>query len=155
MRGLFAAAALVLSACAHGSPASAQPLVEAPAGSLRGESLGGVNVFRGVPYAQPPVGWRRWRPPAELSRWDGVRAATEFGPACHQPTARGTSMYAGEAPEMSEDCLSLNVWAPQDAEGLPVFVWIHGGALTTGASSEAMYDGAALAREGLVVVSIN
>ncbi|WP_296816747.1 carboxylesterase family protein [Brevundimonas sp.] len=155
MRGLVAAAALALAACAHGAPAVSQPVVEAPAGTLRGVSQGDVNAFRGIPYAQPPVGWRRWRPPAELPRWSGVRDAADFGPACHQPTARGTSIYAGEAPEMSEDCLSLNIWAPDDAEGLPVFVWIHGGALTTGASSEAMYDGAALAREGLVVVSIN
>lgn len=154
-RAVFATIALVAAALAVASGAGAQPVVDAPAGSVRGQAEQGLNVFRGVPYAQPPVGWRRWRPPAELDRWSGVRDALAFGPACHQPTARGASIYAGEAPEMSEDCLSLNIWAPENAEGLPVFVWIHGGALTTGASSEAMYDGAALAREGLVVVSIN
>ncbi len=142
--------------CTHVPVAQAQPVVEAPAGALSGETQDGINAFRGIPYAAPPVGWRRWRAPAEAERWSGVRDATEFGPACHQPTARGTSIYAAaEAPQMSEDCLFLNVWAPENAENLPVFVWIHGGALTTGSSSEAMYDGQQMASEGVVVVSIN
>jgi para-nitrobenzyl esterase len=154
--GLLAVLALVGCALTPGS-VSAQPVVEAPAGVVRGETADGVNAFRGVPYALPPTGWRRWRPPAEAPRWRGTRDATRFGPACHQPTARGTSIYAAaEAPTMSEDCLSLNVWAPEGARGAPVFVWIHGGALTTGASSEGMYDGARMAAsQGMVVVSIN
>lgn len=157
-RIVIAAAALLAAACAL-SPAAgrAQPLVDAPAGAVRGEAADGVNVFRGVPYALAPTGWRRWRPPAGMPRWSGTRDATRFGPACHQPTARGTSIYAAaEAPTMSEDCLFLNVWTPQGAEDAPVFVWIHGGALSTGASSEAMYDGARMAAsQGMVVVSIN
>ena len=129
------------------SPAWAEsgPVVQAPAGPLRGEAVDGVDVFRGVPYALPPTGWRRWRPPAEMSPWTRTRDATRFGAACHQPVARGESIYSGEEPTMSEDCLFLNVWAPQGAEAAPVFVWIHGGALTTGASNEAMYDGARMA----------
>ena len=151
-----ALAALAALGCASLPEAQAQPVVDAPAGAVRGEALDGVNAFRGIPYAEPPVGWRRWRAPAALDRWSEVRDATAFGPACHQPTARGTSIYAADqAPEMSEDCLSLNIWAPENAQNLPVFVWIHGGALTTGASSEAMYDGRLLASEGAVVVSIN
>ena len=151
-----ALAAFAAIGCAHVPVAQAQPVVEAPAGALRGEALDGVNAFLGIPYAAPPVGWRRWRAPAEAESWSGVRDATAFGPACHQPTARGTSIYAAaEPPTMSEDCLFLNVWAPENAEGLPVFVWIHGGALTTGSSSEAMYDGRLMASEGAVVVSIN
>lgn len=139
------------------SVALAQPVVTAPAGGLLGESANGVDVFRGIPYAAPPTGWRRWRPPAEAPLWRGTRDATRFGPACHQPTARGTSIYApAESPSMSEDCLSLNIWAPKGANAAPVFVWIHGGALSTGAGSEAMYDGARMAAtQGLVVVSIN
>ena len=140
------------------SPAWAQagPVVQAPAGPLQGEIVDGVEVFRGVPYALPPTGWRRWRPPAEMSPWTRTRDATRFGAACHQPVARGESIYSGEEPTMSEDCLFLNVWAPQGAEAAPVFVWIHGGALTTGASNEAMYDGARMAAaQGMVVVSIN
>lgn len=154
--GLFAALATVGCALTP-TAAPAQPVVDAPAGAVRGEAANGVNAFRGLPYALPPTGWRRWRPPAELPRWTGTRDATEFGPACHQPTARGTSIYAAaEAPTMSEDCLSLNIWAPEAARAAPVFVWIHGGALSTGASSEPMYDGARMAAsQGMVVVSIN
>lgn len=154
--GVFAALATVGCALIP-TAAPAQPVVDAPAGAVRGEAAEGVNVFRGVPYALPPTGWRRWRAPAEMPRWGETRDATAFGPACHQPTARGTSIYAAaEAPPMSEDCLSLNIWSPAGAEDAPVFVWIHGGALSTGASREAMYDGARMAAsQGMVVVSIN
>jgi len=153
---LRALAAAFVIGCMFGGPALAQPVVEAPAGSLRGEAVDGVNVFRGVPYALPPTGWRRWKPPAEAPRWRGTRDATQFGAACHQPIARGESIYAGEAPTMSEDCLFLNVWTPDGVRDAPVFVWIHGGALNTGAGSEPMYDGARMAAaQGMVVVSIN
>lgn len=135
----------------------AQPVVDAPAGSLRGEALTGVDVYRGVPYALPPTGWRRWRPPAEMPRWRATRDAVRFGSACHQPVGRSASIYsAAQDPTMSEDCLFLNVWAPQGATRAPVFVWIHGGALAAGASDEAMYDGARMAAsQGMLVVSIN
>jgi para-nitrobenzyl esterase len=151
LAGLAAVGCLLID-----SPAWAQPVVEAPAGAVRGETANGVNVFRGLPYALPPTGWRRWKPPAEMPRWRQTRDATQFGAACHQPVARGQSIYAGEEPTMSEDCLFLNVWTPQQATDAPVFVWIHGGALNTGASSEAMYDGARMAAsQGMVVVTIN
>lgn len=150
-----AALALLAVGCAHVAAASAQPVVEAPAGAVRGIELDGVRAFKGIPYAAPPTGWRRWRPPAEAPRWRGVRDAAEFGPACHQLVSRGTSIYAGETPPMSEDCLSLNVWSPDGATRAPVFVWIHGGALVNGSSSETLYDGERMAREGVVVVSIN
>ncbi|MDY6922706.1 MAG: carboxylesterase family protein [Pseudomonadota bacterium] len=155
-KGVLAALAVVGCALAP-TAAPAQTVVDAPAGAVRGETAEGVHVFRGVPYALPPTGWRRWRAPAPMPRWSETRDATAFGPACHQPTARGTSIYAAaEPPEMSEDCLSLNIWSPQGATDAPVFVWIHGGALSTGASSEPMYDGARLAAsQGMVVVSIN
>lgn len=153
--GLTVALAICLPCVAAAQPSEA-PVVQAPAGPVRGEAADGVNVFRGVPYALPPTGWRRWRAPAEMPRWRETRDASRFGAACHQPVARGQSIYAGEAPTMSEDCLFLNIWAPADARKAPVFVWIHGGALTTGSSSEAMYDGARMAAaHGMVVVSIN
>ena len=138
-------------------PATAQtaPVVSAPAGTVRGEASDGLRVFKGLPYALPPVGWRRWKPPVAAPAWKGERDATKFGPACYQPKSRPGSLYANDPPAMSEDCLSLNVWTPAAASKLPVLVWIHGGALTTGASSEAVYDGTALAKQGLVVVSIN
>ncbi|WP_149196576.1 carboxylesterase/lipase family protein [Luteimonas suaedae] len=132
------------------------PVVEAPAGALRGEATDGVAAFRGIPYAAAPTGRMRWRPPVAAASWDGVRDAIHFGPACHQPTSRPGSIYApAQPPPMSEDCLSLNVWAPAAADGAPVFVWIHGGSLVAGAGSEAMYDGARLAARGVVVVTIN
>ena len=155
---LIVLAALAAVGCALSpTPAPAQPVVEAPAGPVRGEAMTGVNAFRGIPYALAPIGWRRWRPPVEAPRWNETRDASRFGPACHQPTTRGASIYAAaEPPPMSEDCLSLNIWVPEGARDAPVFVWIHGGALTSGVSSEAMYDGARMAAsQGLVVVSIN
>src|SRR5690606_29201906 len=97
-----------------------------------------------------------WQAPVTAADWKGVRDATRFGPACHQPPSRPGSIYApAEAMPMSEDCLSLNVWKPADARHAPVFVWIHGGSLTGGSGREPMYDGSALAARGLVVVTIN
>jgi para-nitrobenzyl esterase len=140
----------------------AQPIVEAPGGALKGAALDGVNVYRGIPYAQPPVRRLRWRPPVPAQRWKGVRDATRFGPACVQPPSRPGSIYSpAQSLAVSEDCLSLNVWAPADASKAadarkaPVFVWIHGGSLVAGSGSEPMYDGARLASQGLVVVTIN
>ena len=152
IRILLAAAAL----CGAQVLAGTGPVVTAPAGALRGEALEAIHVFRGIPYAQPPVRQLRWRPPVPAEAWDGVRDATRFGPACHQPPPRPGSIYSpAEALPVSEDCLSLNVWAPADAQGAPVFVWIHGGSLVAGSGREAMYDGQALARQGIVVVTIN
>jgi para-nitrobenzyl esterase len=137
-------------------PAAAQPdaLVAAPAGKLRGEAIGALNVFKGIPYALPPLGGLRWRPPVAMSPWTGVRDATQFGAACTQPKLP-PSLYSEELAAVSEDCLFLNVWAQQGARNKPVLVWIHGGALTSGSSSERLYDGAKLAARGVVVVSIN
>lgn len=140
-------------------PATAnEPIeVDMPAGAVRGELADGIAVFRGIPYAAPPVGERRWRPPGPLPRWSDVRDASEFGPSCFQPMARAeaSSIYADDVGPMSEDCLTLNIWAPEDATDAPVFVWIHGGALVSGSSRFSMYDGRHLAEQGLVVVSIN
>lgn len=152
LRHLLAFGSLVLA-----SPAVAQsgPVVDAPSGAVRGSAEGDLNVFRGVPYAVPPVQAMRWRPPAPLARWKGVRAATEFGPACVQPQSKLASVYAGDPLPVSEDCLTLNIWAPAHARNAPVFFWIHGGALVTGSGREAMYDGKRLAERGVIVVSIN
>ncbi len=141
---------------AQAASASASPVVQAPAGALRGEAVDDIAVFRGIPYAQPPVKRMRWQAPVAAARWSGVREATRFGPACHQPPSRPGSIYApAEALPMSEDCLSLNVWAPASADAAPVFVWIHGGSLVAGSSSETLYDGARLAARGVVVVTLN
>ena len=133
----------------------AAPLVTAPAGTLRGAAVGDIRVFKGIPYALPPTGSMRWKPPAPSPGWQNTREATEFGFVCVQPKPQPASIYAWDLRPMSEDCLSLNIWAPAGARNAPVFFWIHGGALSSGAGSDPLYDGAALAARGLVVVSIN
>ena len=134
---------------------AAAPIVEAPAGKIEGQLDGKLRVFKGIPYALPPAGTERWKPPSPMPRWAGVRKATEFGPACYQPTVTVKTVYTRDPLPMDEDCLTLNIWAPSDARRAPVFFWIYGGALTSGASREAIYDGARLAARGVVVVSIN
>lgn len=131
------------------------PIVNAPAGTMEGLQEGDLRVFKGIPYALPPVGSRRWRPPVPMPRWDGIRKATRFGPICFQPLSPPASIYSWTPAPMSEDCLTLNIWAPTEARNAPVFFWIHGGALTTGSSRDTLYDGARLARQGVVVVSLN
>jgi len=135
--------------------ANAPPMVSAPAGKLQGVASGNVHVFKGIPYATPPVGALRWKPPLPAQKWKGVRAATEFGAACIQPKGKPDSIYFWSLPSTSEDCLFLNVWAPANARKAPVFFWIHGGALSGGSSSEPLYDGTRMAELGIVVVSIN
>jgi para-nitrobenzyl esterase len=131
------------------------PFAKAPAGKVEGTAEDGLHVFKGIPYALPP---ERWKPPTAMPRWRGVRKATEFGPACVQPHSRPGSIYeiSADAPQpMSEDCLTLNVWAPSGARKAPVLLWIHGGSLIIGASREGFYDGARLASRGVVVVTVN
>jgi len=107
----------------------------------------GMTVFRGIPFAAPPVAELRWKAPQPPIRWEGVRPADTFGPACLQ----GRDVFK------SEDCLYLNVWTKAESldEGLPVMVWIHGGGWSSGASSRAVYDGVGFADKGIVLVSVN
>lgn len=130
--------------------------VATQSGRLAGLELpGGVTVFRGIRYAQPPVGSLRWKPPAAVLAYDGVRAAVDFGPACPQVRSASGSIYAQEPPRMSEDCLFLNVWRPPAADRSSVMVWLHGGALRGGDPASALYDGSGLARKGVVLVTVN
>lgn len=131
------------------------PVVAAPAGSVEGTQAGDLRVFKGIPYALPPVGQARWKPPRPMPRWEGVRKAAEFGPACIQLMPQLSNVYSEPPMPMSEDCLTLNIWAPENAHNAPVFFWIYGGALAGGASRDPLYDGARLAEQGVVVVSIN
>ena len=125
---------------------------ETDAGVLRGAvAPDGVASFLGVRYAAPPVGAGRFRPPRPETPWTGVRDALEFGPAAMQPP----SPLVDRGLELSEDCLTLNVWVPPEASAAAVMVWFHGGGFTTGASSIPWYHGAALARRGVVVVTVN
>lgn len=134
-----------------------EPRVTVTAGSLRGEAirLGERTVysFKGIPFAAPPVGRLRWRPPQPPERWQGIRDCLEFPPACPQP---GDLTDGLRYPNQSEDCLYVNVWSPSlDQESkLPVMVWIHGGGNTIGGSSAFLYDGRHFATSGVVLVSI-
>ncbi len=132
----------------------ANPVVRTRLGLLRGEALAGVRVFRGVPFAAPPLGPLRFRPPGALKAWAGERDATRFASAPLQPAER-------ERVEHSEDCLYLNIWTPQGGRAAPhgkgpspVFVWIHGGGFTSGRAFEPVYDGAQFASEGIVCVTV-
>ena len=123
-------------------------------GSVRGEAIGDLRVFRGIPYAAPPLGLSRWRAPQPPEPWRGTRAAVDFGAPCWQRRAEGIYDLGPIAP--SEDCLYLNVWTRAPAgERLPVMVWIHGGELQFGHGHLPMYDGAALSAKGVVLVTIN
>ncbi|MGK6320903.1 carboxylesterase/lipase family protein [Sphingomonas sp. DT-204] len=155
MHSILRIGALAAGALLGVGAAWAGPVAHAPAGVAEGVTAGRINIFRGLPYAQPPVGPLRWKPPVGLPPWQGVRKATSFGPACVQPRPRVQSIYANPPERMSEDCLVLNVWTPKDARNLPVFVWIHGGALVGGYGHEGTYDGARMAAKGMIVVSIN
>jgi len=129
-------------------------IVNAPAGPVKGTTQNGLHVFKGIPYASAPTGDARWKSPAPVPGWKDPFDASAFGPACVQPVTGG-NIYAETLSPMSEDCLNLNVWTPKGARKAPVIVWIHGGTLTRGASSQIVYDGAALAKRGVIVVSIN
>ncbi len=150
--GAVAAACLTVPAASF---ADDRPTVEAPAGAVQGVTDGGMRAFKGIPYAQAPVGQMRWKPPVTAAHWDGVRDAAKFGPACIQTPAKPGNVYTDPPAATSEDCLSLNVWSPKDAHNLPVIVWIHGGALVGGSSSESLFGGEKWAARGVVVVSIN
>ena len=131
------------------------PIVKAPAGTVEGRMEGELRVFKGIPFALPPVGERRWKAPSSMPPWTGVKKATEFGAACLQPKPTLSNIYTRNPMPMSEDCLTLNIWTPVHAHNAPVFFWIYGGALVGGASREETYDGTRLADQGIVVVSIN
>ncbi|WP_030953084.1 carboxylesterase/lipase family protein, partial [Streptomyces sp. NRRL S-481] len=136
----------------------ADPVVSTPFGAVRGRYERGVAVFRGVPYAAPPFGPRRFRPPVPVPPWEGVREAGDFGPTSPKPPYSDAFAYYLSDPVIpGDDCLNLNVWTPDPAPGarLPVLVWLHGGALTRGSSAVPVYDGNAFARDGVVCVSVN
>ncbi len=143
----LAAAVFALGACA------AHADVHVAQGDLAGVTTGGVESFKGIPFAAPPVGDLRWRPPEPPANWTGVRKADAFGPICMQ-AARG--FFSGSP--MSEDCLTLNVWRPAGAkpgDKLPVMVWIYGGAFIQGSSAAPFYDGTRFAKAGVILVSLN
>ena len=141
--------------------AAGGPIVTVESGKLKGVAETGaspIRIFRGVPFASPPVADLRWREPQTVAPWSGIRQATEFAPRCMQQPLFSDMMFRSTA--MSEDCLYLNIWTPAKLGGvphhkLPVLVYVYGGGFVAGDSSEKRYDGAALARRGIVVVTMN
>jgi len=143
--GLLASAAL----------ADAPITVHTASGPVVGREVGGIDVFKGVPFAAPPVGALRWRPPQPAPAWTAARDASAYGPACPQVTYAGQPNAGGYMGPTSEDCLNLNVWAPKGAHKAPVMVWIFGGGNVAGANSIPPNDGSAFARDGVVLVAVN
>ncbi len=141
-----------LTTDAASTPSGSRPEVRTSAGTVRGSWEAGVAVFRGIPFAEPPVGALRFAAPRPVRGWDGVREAVSFGPPPPQAAAFGMDGLAKEA--AGDDWLTINVWSPEPgpSAGLPVMVWIHGGAYSIGMSSLPEYDGGRLARDGGVVV---
>ena len=150
----LSAALLFISTAAFGAiPAQ----VRTDKGTVEGEATtdGKVMAFKGIPYAAPPVGNLRWAPPAPAEPWSGVRSAHDFGYHCVQSVTYADMAFHDPGP--SEDCLTLNVWTPSDTSPskLPVMIWIYGGGLSGGSTSERRQDGQFLAHRNVVVVSMN
>jgi len=134
-----------------------EPIVAVAQGTLRGVVCNGIMSFKGIPYATPPSGAQRFQPPAPPVEWSGVRAASAYGPTAPKPAY--VAPLDGLLPEPiipGDDYLNLNIWTPDmGAAGLPVLVWIHGGAFVNGTGAAERYDGTAFARDGVVCVTIN
>lgn len=139
---------------------SSNPIANTSYGLVLGTSseyVDGVTVYKGIPHAASPTGSRRFKAPEKPSSWTGIRNATTFGPQCPQPNM-GASIFTTGNDEMSEDCLSVNVWAPANAtagDDLPVYVWIYGGRFYMGSGDVVTYDGSSLASKDMIVVTLN
>jgi para-nitrobenzyl esterase len=147
----------VLTTASSSTPLVAPLTVATANGRVEGVVESGITVFKGIPYAAPPVGELRWREPQPAPAWEATLQAHDFGPSCIQPAGAMTETNAGGAGPQSEDCLTINVWTPgaDPAAKRPVMVWIYGGAFIIGASRVPFYDGGAFAQRGAVVVSFN
>jgi para-nitrobenzyl esterase len=140
----------LIGACAQFAVSQIQT-AKVTGGEVQGVVTDGISIFKGIPFAAPPVGDLRWKAPMPVQPWTGVKKADSFGPACMQ-----TPNSMGNTAPVSEDCLYLNVWTPAKipSEKIPVIVWIYGGGFSGGSTSIPMYDGMKLAQKGLVVVSV-
>ncbi|MDX8339774.1 carboxylesterase family protein [Draconibacterium sp. IB214405] len=131
------------------------PTVKVKNGSLQGINTSGIGIFKGIPFAEPPVGELRWKEPQPVKNWEGILDATKFGPCPMQAKVYGDMFFRADT--MSEDCLYLNVWTPAKTyeEKLPVLVYFYGGGYRAGDGSEPRYDGESMARNGIVSVTVN
>jgi para-nitrobenzyl esterase len=143
----------LLAAAAELASAAVAQRVLTETGTISGVHSNGLSVYKGIPFAAPPVGDLRWRPPEHAARWAATRKADAFAPACMQV---GVSMPGETPPKVDEDCLYLNIWTPAKSprERLPVIVWIYGGGYINGSASMPLYWGDRLARKGAIVVTI-
>ncbi|MCG8709139.1 carboxylesterase family protein [Brenneria sp. 4F2] len=150
---LTAGLMIIISSACHSAFAN-EPEVTLDNGRIAGTTLQGVDAFKGIPFAAPPTGELRWQPPQPARRWTGVRPAAAYGKDCMQNPFPGDAAPPGVG--FSEDCLTVNVWRPANAQGaLPVMVWIYGGGFVNGGSSPSVYSGEEFARQGIVFVSFN
>lgn len=156
MSKVLMAIAIAAMAATSGAAAPVKAAtVEVEQGVLQGTVEHDLTVFRGIPFAAPPVGDLRWRAPEPAAKWHGVRKAVKFAPQCMQGSF-GAAPDGNKAPPASEDCLYLNIWSPAKSasDKIPVLVWIYGGGFNAGAASLPVYNGAVLARKGVILVSI-
>lgn len=152
------AGAFFAGSAAGQMPAEIDPVaVEVDAGVLSGSRENGILVFRGVPYAAPPIGDLRWRAPQRVPKWPGERAATAHDAPCTQPvdTDPTVANFGGVNGAQSEDCLYLTIFAPEGVRDAPVIVWFHGGAFFLGAGHLGSYDGTSNAKAGVITVGVN
>jgi len=149
--GLFLLSAISAQSGNEDNP----PIVKTANGSLQGINESGIRTFKGIPFAQPPVGTLRWKEPQPVKNWQGVRKADKFGPRAMQRAVFGDMNFRSDG--VSEDCLYLNVWTPAKSanEHLPVLVYYYGGGFIAGDGSEPRYDGESMARKGIVTVNVN
>ena len=159
--GILTCGVLILIGFGCGRADGDLSIVNLDSGTISGTMDAGVRVFRGIPYAAPPVGDWRWKAPQPVEPWEGVRECTEWGFSCvhvpYPPDSMWTGPEWGDPAEQDEDCLHLNVWTAAEApdEKRPVMVWIHGGSLKHESGSVGAYGGANLAQKGVVAVTIN
>ena len=146
---------VVLQPLVYGQLNLEKPRVKTANGIVEGIASSGISIFRGIPFAQPPVGDLRWKEPRPVKNWEGVRKAWQFGSRAMQTAAFGDMVFRSDG--ISEDCLYLNVWTParKETEKLPVLVYFYGGGFIAGDGSEPRYDGESMARKGIVTLTVN
>lgn len=151
----FAAIHLIYMANAQSNNEILQPVVKIANGTLEGTYESGIRIFKGIPFAAPPVGNLRWKEPQPVTNWQGVRKADKFGPRAMQRAVFGDMNFRSNG--VSEDCLYLNVWTParSASEHLPVLIYFYGGGFIAGDGSEYRYDGESMSRKGIVAITVN